>query len=566
VVCSTISGSAIDDMLVEHFAEEFKGKYKVDARTNARAMVRLRAQAEKLKKTLSANPMDLDTPINVECMMEDTDVSGMLRREQLEQMLDKHGYVAKLTNVVQGALDLADLKPGDVDTVEMVGGTSRIPALRAAVSAVFGQDPKTTVNAAESVARGCALAAAMLSPAFRVRDFSVVDWNTMPLKVEYSDGKSSGTVTLEQGVAVPSAKQIKLTARGPLSLRFLQASAATTPAAKEELIAEKRALVGAKVPGGSELKVSVGLDLDSCASVPSCAIETVEEVAVPHETPKPAQAVGTNDKKEGKRDKKGKKGEKDQKEEGADEDTVEADHVDGTGREGGDAPMPDVPEPKSKTVTRQEKIEVETVHYLGLSDKALAEATNIEFDLQLADRVVQETFAARNALEEYVYRMRDALATTLADFADESVKASFLKALDSTEVEYPALPTNHFPIMSVIRALCVLSTLRGACAEEVGWGRSGCMGRVRKLESQYFSLVWRSSVALETQLSAVRASTRLSQRRLRSWRRRPRRAPSRPGLLTSFLTTSPRKSATQSWPQYAALPCAAPCRARWLNC
>jgi heat shock protein 4 len=160
-------------MLVEHFAEEFKGKYKVDARTNARAMVRLRAQSEKLKKTLSANPMDLDTPINVECMMEDTDVSGMLRREQLEQMLDKHGYVAKLTNVVQGALDLADLKPGDVDTVEMVGGTSRIPALRAAVSAVFGQDPKTTVNAAESVARGCALAAAMLSPAFRVRDFSV---------------------------------------------------------------------------------------------------------------------------------------------------------------------------------------------------------------------------------------------------------------------------------------------------------------------------------------------------------------------------------------------------------
>jgi len=388
----------------------------------------------------------------------------------------------------------------------------------------------------------------------------------MPRKVEYSDGKASGTVTLEQGVAVPSAKQIKLTARGPLSLRFMQASAATTPAAKEELIAEKRALVGGKVPGGSELKVSVGLDLDSCVSVPSCAIETVEEVAVPHESPKPAQAVGTNDKKEGKRDKKGKKGEKDQKEEGAEEDTVEADHVDGTGREGGDAPMPDVPEPKSKTVMRQERIEVETVHYLGLSDKALAEATNIEFDLQLADRVVQETFAARNALEEYVYRMRDALSTTLSDFADDCVKASFLKALDSTEVEYPALPTNHFPIMSVIRAPCVLSTLRGACAEKVDLGRSGCMGRVRKLESQCFSLVWRSSVAPETQLSAVRASTRLSQRRLQSWRRRPRRAPSRPGRLTSFLTTLPRKSATQSWPQYAALPCAAQCPARWLCC
>jgi molecular chaperone DnaK (HSP70) len=87
-----------------------------------------------------------------------------------------------------------------VDSVEMVGGTSRIPVLRGAVSKVFGTDCKTTVNAAESVSRGCALAAAMLSPAFRVRDFAVVDWNTFPLCVAYSseDGKVSGTVDLEK--------------------------------------------------------------------------------------------------------------------------------------------------------------------------------------------------------------------------------------------------------------------------------------------------------------------------------------------------------------------------------
>lgn len=77
---TTVGGMHIDDLLFERFAQEFTEKFKVDARTNARATLRLRTQCEKLKKTLSANPVELDTPINVECMMEDTDVSGMYNR------------------------------------------------------------------------------------------------------------------------------------------------------------------------------------------------------------------------------------------------------------------------------------------------------------------------------------------------------------------------------------------------------------------------------------------------------------------------------------------------------
>ena len=50
---------------------------------------------ERLKKTLSANPPELETPINVECMMQDTDVSGMLTREQFEVSLGFRVLVAK---------------------------------------------------------------------------------------------------------------------------------------------------------------------------------------------------------------------------------------------------------------------------------------------------------------------------------------------------------------------------------------------------------------------------------------------------------------------------------------
>jgi len=55
-----------------------------------RARLRLLLQCEKIKKTLSACPADLDTPINVECLMNDMDVSGLLNRLQLEELLEKH--------------------------------------------------------------------------------------------------------------------------------------------------------------------------------------------------------------------------------------------------------------------------------------------------------------------------------------------------------------------------------------------------------------------------------------------------------------------------------------------
>lgn len=57
-------------MLFQHFSDEFKAKYKVDARTEQKAALRLKMQVERLKKTLSANPPELETPINVECMMQ----------------------------------------------------------------------------------------------------------------------------------------------------------------------------------------------------------------------------------------------------------------------------------------------------------------------------------------------------------------------------------------------------------------------------------------------------------------------------------------------------------------
>ena len=50
-----LGGRDFDMLLANHFAEEFKARYKVDAKTKPRAFIRLLAECEKLKKLMSAN-------------------------------------------------------------------------------------------------------------------------------------------------------------------------------------------------------------------------------------------------------------------------------------------------------------------------------------------------------------------------------------------------------------------------------------------------------------------------------------------------------------------------------
>lgn len=73
-----IGGQDFDERLVKHFCDEFAVKYKLDVKSKPRALVRLYQECEKLKKLMSANSSDL--PLNIECFMNDIDVSSKLNR------------------------------------------------------------------------------------------------------------------------------------------------------------------------------------------------------------------------------------------------------------------------------------------------------------------------------------------------------------------------------------------------------------------------------------------------------------------------------------------------------
>lgn len=89
MICSAwdqIGGRDIDAILAEYFANDFQKKYKINARQNPRAYLRLLAESEKIKKQMSANSTKL--PLNIDCFIDEIDVTSSISRTDMETLCD----------------------------------------------------------------------------------------------------------------------------------------------------------------------------------------------------------------------------------------------------------------------------------------------------------------------------------------------------------------------------------------------------------------------------------------------------------------------------------------------
>jgi heat shock 70kDa protein 4 len=211
-------GRDFDKALVDHFATEFKEKYKIDIKTNGKAMVRVTAAAEKLKKILSAN---LQAPLNIESLMNDVDVHTMMKREELEALVEP--LLNRVHIPLEQALAEAKMKTEDIDIVELVGGCTRVPALKDRIQKFFGKPLSFTLNQDEAVARGCAFSCAILSPVFRVRDFVIHDIVNYPIEFTWEKSpdipdEDTALIVFNKGNVMPSTKILTFYRKQPFDL------------------------------------------------------------------------------------------------------------------------------------------------------------------------------------------------------------------------------------------------------------------------------------------------------------------------------------------------------------
>jgi molecular chaperone DnaK len=157
-----LGGDDIDEALMQHMADAFLTKHRIDLRDNEIAIMRLRAVAEQTKIELSRRTRAIvkvdeaaygpgGVPINLEIEIHRDELVNKARP-----------IIERSFTVCEEAMRLAGVQPGAIDDIVLVGGTTKIPAVRERVTQFFQRAPRTDVNAEEAVALGAALQASAL--------------------------------------------------------------------------------------------------------------------------------------------------------------------------------------------------------------------------------------------------------------------------------------------------------------------------------------------------------------------------------------------------------------------
>lgn len=275
-----LGGRDIDYALVRHFSEEFKTKYNIDVLSNPKATFRLYASAEKLKKILSANA---EAPLSVESIMNDIDASSKLTREKYEQLIVD--VLDRIPAPLQHAVEESGLTIEQIDAIELVGGSTRIPAVRSKIQAVFpSKTLSTTLNQDEACARGCTFSCATLSPVFRVRDFAIHDVAVYPIKVRWEkslaeEEEDTELVVFPRGNGIPSTKVLTFYRKAPFEIEAVYADPGGLPGSFNPWVGRLTVKdIGPSSTGDySTVRVKARLNLHGVLSFEGVYTEEVEE-------------------------------------------------------------------------------------------------------------------------------------------------------------------------------------------------------------------------------------------------------------------------------------------------
>ena len=443
---ATLGGRDFDLVIAEWSTTQFENKYKnVDSpKSRPKSWLKLLIAAEKAKKTLSPNGVK-EAKISVECLVDETDFNASLTTPIFEEICA--GLLGRLEAPIQRALKESKIDAASLDSVELIGGGTRVSCVKRTLAKILNLDSslvnnglKTTMNADEAVSRGCALQSAILSPRFKVLPYEIVEQQLHPVRVtwegeaeaddaeaeegdkegstaaEGADANASSVVMFERGSNFPLVRRVTLKKSGQFTINVHYDAPGADSVLPEGSPLDLATFTIDAPTSDAPNKIRVNVKQDVSGIITLSSAQSMEEV--------PVEETKVEETKDEEMKDAGSEAGSESKEGDA-------------AAEGADAATP--PEPKAEEVVVPKKKYKKTnltftvASAMKLKKEDLDKIIEVEARMANADRVAAETAAMRNELESYLYSMRDRIIGDLKDYATEGEQKEFSSALEKME-------------------------------------------------------------------------------------------------------------------------------------
>ena len=275
---TSLGGDDFDKVLVQWLIKDFENKEGINLSTDIQALQRLTEAAEKAKMELSTlEKTTLHLPFITADKTGPKHIEKELTRELFETLCKD--LINRCRIPVEKALTDARLDKSEINEVVLVGGSTRIPAIKNLVESLTDKKPNQSVNPDEVVAIGAAIQAGIL--AGEIRDILLLDVTPLSLGVETLGGIMTKIISRNTTIPVKKSEMFSTAVDNQtnVEIHILQG--------ERELVAGNKSLGNFKLDGIPaadrgipQIEVTFDIDVDGLLSVKAKEKETGVEQSV----------------------------------------------------------------------------------------------------------------------------------------------------------------------------------------------------------------------------------------------------------------------------------------------